>query len=618
MTIRLSLRAGIVLMGAFALIVVGVVFAASQISREVSGSHVIARVQTAEDTILLYSQVEPVTADLPELAFGDGEVDAFGTLLPIPPIQFFAANGGGVDFRLTLRATDVQINGAPVAGDVLTLLMGPATPPGPLADALLPPPQDILIPVGGDPVALEAELAYLKTPDELGLQESDQITFTALFEAEAVEPPTPSANLWSQRFGDEEADIAFGDGVFSSGSVVLTGYFTGDLDFGAGPMTSADSFDVYLAKFNTNGSHLWSRRFGDQESQLAIGVAVDQLGNIVFTGWLAGAADFGGGVLTSAGSNDIFLAKFDTDGNHLWSKRFGDAQGQESIGLAFDSSGNVLVTGNFRGTVDFGGGPLTAAGSDDIFLAKLDPNGNHLWSKRFGDAEDQEGTGLAVDTSGNVLVTGEFRGTVDFGGGILTSVGLDDIFVAKLDANGNHLWSKRFGDVNRDEGVALITDQTDNVLLTGQFRGTSDFGGGVLTSAGSSDIFLAKFDSDGNHVWSKRFGDVDSQRGNSVAVDSLGRPVITGAFEGTTDFGGGGLVSAGDEDIYLAKFDAAGNHLFSQRYGDIADSQLGTDVAFDSADNVFFIGAFYGTVDFGHGPLTSAGEFDIFVAKINP
>ncbi|MBI4704120.1 MAG: SBBP repeat-containing protein, partial [Deltaproteobacteria bacterium] len=188
------------------------------------------------------------------------------------------------------------------------------------------------------------------------------------------------------------------------------------------------------------GSHLWSKRFGDTSDQDGNSVAVDGAGNALVTGYFWNTVDFGGGLLASAGSYDIFVAKFDPQGKHLWSKRFGEADHQYVNYIAADSSGNVLVTGYFAGTVDFGGGPLKSAGGHDIFVAKFDPQGNHLWSKRFGDASAQSGLGITADGAGNALVTGPFEGTVDFGGGVLASAGARDIFVAKFDPQGNHLW----------------------------------------------------------------------------------------------------------------------------------------------------------------------------------
>ena len=221
---------------------------------------------------------------------------------------------------------------------------------------------------------------------------------------------------------------------------------------------------------------------------------------------------------------------------HDWSKAIGGRS------VKIDASGDVVLVGSLYGTVDFGGGPLTSAGSTDVFIAKFDADGNHLWSKRFGDENDQIGEGVAVDGSGNVVITGWFTGTVDFGGGPLVSTDYDiDVFVAKFDADGNHLWSKRFdSSVYGLEVISTVAvDGSDNVVIAEQFVGTVDFGGVPLTSAGSVDIAVAKFDASGGHLWSKGFGDDNYQIAQSIAADGSGNVVITGYFGGTVDFGGG-------------------------------------------------------------------------------
>src|SRR5262249_15653532 len=157
------------------------------------------------------------------------------------------------------------------------------------------------------------------------------------------------------------------------------------------------------------------------------------------------SASFGDAQLVSAGLNDIFVAKYAADGTHLWSQRFGGTGSDNGTDIAVDGNGNVVFTGSFLGTVDFGGGPLTTPAATDIFVAKCAGDGPHLWSQRFGGTGSDNGTDIAVDGNGNVVFTGSFLGTVDFGGGPLTSAGGTDIFLVKLSATGQHVWSKRFG-----------------------------------------------------------------------------------------------------------------------------------------------------------------------------
>jgi len=425
------------------------------------------------------------------------------------------------------------------------------------------------------------------------------------------------SHIWSQRFGDAWIQDAWSAAVDASGNVIVVGDFGGTVDFGGGPLTSLGDWDMFVVKFGPTGNHLWSKRFGDasvHEYQEGYRAAVDETGNVIVTGGFEGAVDFGGGPLTSAGSVDIFVVKFDPDGNHVWSKRFGDASLQFGYGVAAGGSGDVIVVGDFVGTVAFGGDPLTSAGIWDIYVAKFDASGDHLWSKRFGDADGQAANAVAVDGSGNVIVTGDFNGTVDFGGGALTSSGDTDIFVVKFDPDGNHVWSKRFGDALYQVGYRVAVDASGNVIVTGDFQGTVNFGGGPLTGVGEMDIYVVKLDANGNHLWSKRFGDANDQWAESVAVDGSGSVIVAGYFHGTVDFGGDPLGCVGDYDIYVVKLDANGNHLWSKRFGD-ANVQWASSAAVDAFGNLLVTGAFGGTVDFGGGLLLSAGNRDIFVAK---
>jgi hypothetical protein len=422
--------------------------------------------------------------------------------------------------------------------------------------------------------------------------------------------------LWSDHFGDLDDQSAASVATDSSGNVVIFGDLFGTMDCGGGTLASAGVRDVFLAKFDADGNHLWSNRFGDESWEKAIGVAVDTLRNVFITGYFYDTIDFGGGVLTSAGEGDVFLAKFDANGNYIWSDRFGDAGYQYVEGIAVDLQGNVVITGFFYGgNIDFGGGTLVNAGGVDIFAAKFDTDGTHLWSDNYGDADDQSGGSVAIDGSGNVMVAGGFDGTVNFGGQALVSSGNKDVFLAKFDPSGNHLWSDSFGDSEWQRVGGVVADGSESVYLAGSFRGAIDFGGGALTSAGGFDIYVAKFNASGDHVWSQRFGDsgTSMEYAACVAADHSGDVVIAGNFSGTVDFGGGALTTAGNRDIFLASFDPSGTHLWSQRYGDEnVEAPYGV-AAYDEC--VYLAGKFEGSIDFGGGELTSAGGEDCFLAK---
>jgi hypothetical protein len=263
--------------------------------------------------------------------------------------------------------------------------------------------------------------------------------------------------------------------------------------------------------------------------------------------------NFGGGGLLSAGATDVFLVKLTSTGGHVWSKKFGDGLDDTGVAVATDASDNVIVTGYFNGTITFGVSPLTSAGSTDVFLAKFTSAGTHAWSRRFGNINPDRGGSLAVAPNGDVVVGGEFQGSVTFGGGALTSVGGMDGFVARYNSSGTYLWSRAFGAAGDDAVSGLATDANGATIVTGSVSGDADLGGGSLRNAGSFDVVLATFAADGAYLWSELLGGTQSEKGYGVAIDSSGRLVLTGFFTGTATFGGKPLSSAGDTDIFIAR-----------------------------------------------------------------
>jgi hypothetical protein len=424
-------------------------------------------------------------------------------------------------------------------------------------------------------------------------------------------------HYFSKRFGDSADQYCTAVATDVSGDVVIAGYFLGTVNFGGGALTSAGGADIFIAKFDRFGNHLWSKRFGDalyNQNCWAVAISPSDC-SIIITGALWGSVDFGGGALMSKGGSDIFVARFDKSGTHIWSKLFGDASDQTGNAVAADAWGNFAIAGYFEGTADFGGGVLTSAGERDIFIATFRPDDSSGWSKRFGDATSQFARGVAYDNIGSVLLVGDFYGVVNFGGEPHTSAGSADIFLAKFDHSGNFVWSRRFGDAAHQYGFAVAVDGSNRVIITGDMQGTVNFGSGALTSAGGTDIYLAKFQSNGVPMWSKRFGDWENQSGLAVATDSEENVIITGAGSGSEDFGGGVLTSAGSVDAFLAAFDASGGHIWSKLYGDASD-QSGRGVAADVSGNVIAAGHFQGSMDFGGGALASAGGVDIYLAKL--
>jgi hypothetical protein len=396
----------------------------------------------------------------------------------------------------------------------------------------------------------------------------------------------------------------------------LTGVSHGNVDFGGGPVPGNTS-DVFVAKYDASGNLLFAKAFGDQDVQQGQGVAFDSTGGVAITGWYRGTVDFGGGPLTTVGDS-MFLARFDGSGNHLWSKSFGGNGGMTiAYAVAVDGGGFTYLVGEVEYAIDFGGGPLPPVGNREAVVGKFDAAGNHVWSKRFGDADIQVGMDVAVDAASNVYLAGLFYGSIALGGPALTSAGGADAFLAKLDAAGNHVWSKRFGDGGSEAIIGIACDPSGGLAVAGVSDSVVDLGGGPLTSGGATDVFVARISTNGVHLWSTLYGGPDHQMIDSVALDPAGNVLVTGNYLGSIDFAGSAFyLSNGFTDGYLAKWNASGVYLWSKTFGD-AVAQSGLGVGADGMGRVVLGGLFEGTISFGGPPLTTTGVAG-FLALFTP
>ena len=278
------------------------------------------------------------------------------------------------------------------------------------------------------------------------------------------------------------------------------------VNFGGGTIKSKGSYDIFLASFTSTGKHRWSKGFGNTSSDYGYGVAVDAAGNSYITGYFYNSVNFGGSAVYSKGSGDIFLASFNTSGTHRWSKGFGDYSSDYGYGIAVDSSANVYITGYFYGYssssykgINFGGSTLKSKGYGDVYLASFTTGGSHRWSKNWGSTSYDYGYDVATDKSGNVYLTGAGYSGLNFGGGTLKNNGSYDLYVASFTSGGVHRWSRSHGDASSDYGRKITTDAMGNALVTGyyysstssSYKGVS-FGGPVHKSKGSYDGFLLK------------------------------------------------------------------------------------------------------------------------------
>ena len=408
--------------------------------------------------------------------------------------------------------------------------------------------------------------------------------------------PAKPAIKKAEQLGTIGNDFLFGSSVDAMGNLYVGGGTGGSL---AG--TNLGSRDAWLAKYDSNGNRLWSKQFGTTGVESVWSMASDGT-NIYAVGNTSGQLGD-----ANLGGKDVYLAKYDSDGNQQWIKQFGSPIFDEAFRVTADTSGNVYVGGHSIGglvepnnNTGQGSGPTSfSIPSTDSFVAKYDSNGNQLWVKQFGTIELDDNWGVAIDKDGNVFAGGNTRG--NFGG---ENAGFYDGWLIKLDKqDGQVQWIKQFGTPDYDFLWDIETDSMGNCYATGYTL--ADLGG---ENAGSSDVWLAKFDSNGNQLWIKQFGTTgdDAPFYHGIEVDSNDNIFLTGYTDGNL-----GGVNAGSYDVWVSKFDSNGNQVWIQQFG-TPDYDTATTVSADSYGNLFVAGITEGSL----GGI-NAGSYDSWVVKLD-
>lgn len=458
-------------------------------------------------------------------------------------------------------------------------------------------------------------------------------------------------SIWAKQLGGTMADKGNAVEVDASGNVYTIGTFSGTCDFDPSAasytLTSSGNQDVYISKLNSTGNFVWAKKIGGTSADYLDDITIDATGNIYLIGEFTNTVDFDPGAgtftMTTTGTGtDIFVLKLDVNGNFLWAKQMGSPWWDSGNSISIDAAGNVVITGDFAttsaGPIDMDPGPGTftftsgaGGGNTDIFIEKLTSAGNFVWAKQIGGINGDFGNSLKTDNSNNIYVGGYFTGTTDFdpnaGTTNLVSLGMEDIYILKLDGSGNFVWARNMGSNTVDYCKAIAIDASGNVYSTGSFRGTADFDPSAasytLASVAGDDIFISKLDNSGNFVWAKSMGGTSADVANAIATDASGDVYTTGIFRTTMDFDPATssytLSPLGFGDVFVHKLSSTGNFLWVGQFGS-ANDDFGNGITLDATGNIHTTGYFNATCDFDPGfgnlNLTSLGQTDAFVQKM--
>jgi len=302
--------------------------------------------------------------------------------------------------------------------------------------------------------------------------------------------------LWTTSAGGSGNDCGYDITIDSARNSYVIGYFKGNASFVSNTLISNGYQDIFVAKTDMDGNWQWATKAGAEEvlfeDDVGYGITNDIFGNCYVTGNFSSTATFGSHFIISNGNTDIFAAKINADGNWCWAKTAGGTSYDRGFSITIDDNENCYLTGCFIFLATFGSYSLTGNGDHDIFVAKIDENGNWQWANKAGGDSWDVGLGLTVDNSGNSYVTGGFEGVAYFGSDSIINYGGRDIFVAKIDSTGVWQWATEAGGTGCDIGWGIALDAEENCYITGYFKDTATFGSYPLTSNGYEDIFVAK------------------------------------------------------------------------------------------------------------------------------
>jgi hypothetical protein len=423
--------------------------------------------------------------------------------------------------------------------------------------------------------------------------------------------------LWAANASGAGSDEANAIGLDNSGNAYITGWFSSDLKFGNTTLYAESERNLFVARISSSGTWSWGKIGSGSSLVEGAGISVSTNGTTFLAGYLYKDATFLNTTLNSLGESDIILARISSSGSWIWANSNGGVTGVVTgDGVAVDSSGNVIYSGSFYGSVKFGDDTLRSNGGADMYIAKYSPETGWIWAKSFGGTENDIAKSLAVDGEDNIYVVGTFQGTVNFGGISRQSNGITDAFIIKLSKYGNIVWANSVGDYDSDQGVKVLY-KNDYLIFAGNYSRRPYFGNVRLVTRGYDDIFLSKLDTDGNYLWTTTAGSSQFDYVNDVNIDIDDNILMTGGFESTGYFDNNTVSSNGGDDIFVAKADSEGQWLWARSAGTFDYQESGWGIDSDLDKNIYVVSVYRALCLYGSQYLVNNGLSDIALSKLD-
>lgn len=449
---------------------------------------------------------------------------------------------------------------------------------------------------------------------------------------------------WVETAGGTLADEGYGMTIDLNENVYTVGQFSGTADFdpsisGVYNLISSGSSDGFVQKVDRNGNFIWALSIGGVGADSFKSITADSLGNVYISGAFNGTVDFDPGAdsynLTSSFSFDAFVLKLDSSGNFQWVKQFECSGNSTILDTQFSGDSAIYCMGWYSLTIDLDPSinvqSEISQGQSDFFVVKLDTSGNYIWGKVIGGPNYDQCESISLSSDGSIFLTGAFSDTVDFDPGIGTYklYGQNsDVFILKLDYQGELVWVKKIGGPSIDRGIDIHVYNDSSIFVTGYFNDTVDFNPGfgtnLLNSNGSWDVFVLKLDTSASFKWCKKIGGLGTEYGRCITVDNSGNVIVVGDFNNNVDFstglGIGILDTYGGNDSFVLSLDSLGIFNWVKQVGG-ASYEYAKQVRCSGSNAIYVQGIFSGTCNFdpiaSNDSANSAGNNDIFILKFS-